>query len=181
MKIVFIYLIFVLIIILVSSCTSSKLSKDVDSMSMEEKEEAMKEAMLKDPPKEMTQEEKSKEISMVASLGGANTIKTGLFEDRIHKASGNIKIIEKDGEYFAVLSEDFSTDAGPDLHLFLAQNPNPKNSEQIHSGEYVDLGSLKSTKGTQTYKIPKEMVDKFNSAVVYCKPFKVVFSISKLS
>lgn len=177
MKTRYIYILFVLLIIFVSSCSTQK---DVDLMTPEEKEVAMQEALKKDPLREMSAQERSKEISMVASLGDGGTIKQGNFEDRVHEASGSIKIIEKDGEYFAVLSEDFSTDAGPDLHLFLAENPDPKNSAEIHTGEYIDLGSLKSIKGTQTYKIPKEMVDKFNSAVVYCKPFKVVFSVSKL-
>jgi len=107
--------------------------------------------------------------------------KSGSFTGRAHPTSGTIQIIEKDDHALVVLDESFKSDSGPELHVILTENPNPKNSRELHTGEYVDLGILKSTKGTQTYEISLDKVDKLKSAVIYCKPFRVIFGSAVLN
>ena len=44
-----------------------------------------------------------------------------------------------------------------------------------------DLGELKGNIGNQNYEIPKDLdVDQYNSVVIYCVPFHVVFSVATL-
>ncbi len=153
----------------------------IDSMTPEELDLAMKDAMEKNPPKQMSGEQMAEEARMAGFLGDGDILKSGSWQGKAHATSGNIKIVEKDGETFVVLSDDFKTDAGPELHLFVEEHSNPANSKDIHSGEYVDLGELKNTKGAQTYKIDSSKIGKINSATVYCKPFRVIFGSATLS
>ena len=68
---------------------------------------------------------------------------------------------------------------GPYLHVLLVQNPSPTGRADL--GEYVDLGSLKGNVGSQNYDIPEGIdVAQFESIVIYCKPFHVVFSVAEL-
>ena len=46
---------------------------------------------------------------------------------------------------------------------------------------YLDLGKLKGNRGNQNYPIPADVdISIFNSVVIYCKPFAVVFSVATL-
>lgn len=106
---------------------------------------------------------------------------TGMFRDadNFHKGSGLAEIyILESGERLLRL-EDFEVTNGPELHVLLAENPNPEDSESL--GSYVDLGRLKGNKGSQNYEIPADLdVMKYASVVIYCKPFHVVFSTAAL-
>ncbi|QQG39172.1 MAG: DM13 domain-containing protein [Candidatus Woesearchaeota archaeon] len=130
---------------------------------------------------EMTDDQKAAEEQTASSLQSSTILKTGSFEGRAHPTSGEIKIVESNGEKFLVLPEDFQTDSGPLLHVILAEHQDPMSSSNLHEGQYIDLGVLKSTKGTQAYKITEGDLEKFNTVVIYCKPFKVVFGVAKLS
>ena len=175
-----IYAILFVLLLFLTSCASVDSNKAIDSMSPQELETAMKEDMEKNPPKEMTPAERAIEQKTASTLENGNVLKTGMFEGRAHDSIGDLKIIEKDGETYLVFDENFRTDAGPDLHVVLTEHQDPRNSKNLHEGEYIDLGTLKSTSGAQTYKVPKDKVGKFNSASVYCKPFKVIFGVAKL-
>lgn len=67
---------------------------------------------------------------------------------------------------------------GPDLSVILAVEPEP---DGFLSGNYTELWKLKGNIGNQNYPIP-ENVDpgRFNSVVIYCKPFHVLFSFATL-
>ena len=129
----------------------------------------------------MTDTERAAEKENMEAMSDGNLEKSGSFERRAHPTFGSIQIIEKDGHALVILSDDFKSDSGPELHIILTEHPNPKSSKDVHTGEYVDLGILKSTKGTQTYEIPADKIGKFKSAVVYCKPFRVIFGAATLS
>ena len=150
----------------------------VDAMSPEEKEAAMQRAMEKSPSEEMTQEEKLAEQAMAESMAETDSLKSGSFEGRAHPTTGSARIVEEGGKQLLILSDDFKSDSGPRLHVVLTEHLAPTSSKELHSGDYVDLGKLKSTKGTQTYEIKEP--GKYNTVVVYCKPFKVLFGLAKL-
>ena len=70
---------------------------------------------------------------------------------------------------------------GPALVVILSPHPNPSSSSDVHQTGYVELAKLKGNKGNQNYTLP-DGVDpaSFGSVVIYCKPFKVVFSVASL-
>ena len=54
-------------------------------------------------------------------------------------------------------------------------------SDEVKSPGYLDLGELKGNRGNQNYPIPAGVnISTFNSVVIYCKPFAVVFSVATL-
>jgi hypothetical protein len=69
--------------------------------------------------------------------------------------------------------ENFETINGPKLHIYLASD--------LSADDYIDLGEIKATKGNVNYEIPDGTdLEKYNKVLVWCRPFKVLFSYSEL-
>ena len=93
--------------------------------------------------------------------------------DGIHDAEGTAKILSFDGHDLLRL-EDFRTTNGPDLHVYLATDEK--------ATEYIDLGSLKANIGNQNYPVPEGTdLSKYDTALVWCKQFSVLFGHANLS
>ncbi|NDJ60885.1 MAG: DM13 domain-containing protein [Chloroflexi bacterium] len=107
---------------------------------------------------------------------------SGMFQDAdsFHRGSGSATIYElPDGGGQLLRFEDFSVTNGPDLHVLLATGAAPTNQRDL--GEYIDLGQLRGNMGNQNYEIPAGTVlDDYQSVVIYCLPFRVVFAIAPL-
>ncbi|MEM7336152.1 MAG: DM13 domain-containing protein, partial [Chloroflexota bacterium] len=59
--------------------------------------------------------------------------------------------------------------------------PNPLTRDEVGT-DYIDLGSLKGNMGNQNYEIPADVdLSQFQSIVIYCQPFHVVFSTATLN
>ena len=99
--------------------------------------------------------------------------------DSFHQGSGKAAIFQQ-GDQQVLRFESFNVTNGPDLHVLLATNPNPTNRSDL--GDYIDLGSLKGNVGNQNYEIQPEVdVSQYNSVVIYCMPFHVVFATAPLN
>lgn len=99
--------------------------------------------------------------------------------DSFHQGSGQATIFQQ-GDQRVLRFENFEVTNGPDLHVLLAANPNPTGSSEL--GEYIDLGSLKGNIGNQNYEIPADVdLSQYQSVVIYCKPFHVVFATATLN
>jgi Electron transfer DM13 len=80
---------------------------------------------------------------------------------------GVAKIFKKNNTYSLVL-DSFSVNSGPDLHVYLSKERQPIN--------FIDLGVLRTTTGTQVYNIsgmPNFMEYKF--ALIHCQAFDHLF------
>ena len=123
------------------------------------------------------------EEAMPDEMAESGTVKTGQFRDadRFHRGSGTATIHRlPDGSHVLRL-ETLDVTNGPALVVILSPHPNPSSSADVHQTGYVELAKLKGNKGNQNYPLP-DGVDPatFNSVVIYCKPFKVVFSVAPL-
>jgi hypothetical protein len=99
--------------------------------------------------------------------------------ETFHKGSGQATIYQLPDGGHVLRFEDLQVTNGPDLHVLLAANPAPANSEGL--GEYIDLGKLKGNLGNQNYDIPAGTdLSRYQSVVIYCKPFHVVFATATL-
>ncbi|TBR08231.1 MAG: hypothetical protein EPO62_07150 [Candidatus Nitrosotenuis sp.] len=93
--------------------------------------------------------------------------------DGIHSAQGNAKVLSLDDSVLLRL-ENFKATNGPDLHVYLATDEK--------ATDYVDLGPLKANIGNQNYKIPEGVdLTKYDTALVWCKQFSVLFGHAILS
>jgi hypothetical protein len=125
--------------------------------------------------------EKSMEEPMPS--GAEPTIlRMGLFvdADNFHQGEGTATIYQLADGSLVLRLEAFMVTNGPDLHVLLAEGTSPTNRDEL--GEYVDLGSLKGNVGNQNYDLPDDVsIDRYESVVIYCVPFHVVFSTANLS
>ena len=114
---------------------------------------------------------------------GVEKIKAGTFKDAdsFHRGGGQATIYSgPDGTYLLRL-EDLAVTNGPALHVYLSRHEDPDSPKQVKEPGYVDLGDLKGNRGNQNYSIPGEVdVAIYNSVVIYCEPFNVVFSVARL-
>lgn len=106
---------------------------------------------------------------------------TGSFVNGAHTTKGAARIEEKNGQKILIFADDFTTEDGPDLHVYLSGAQNPQSSADIHAQGDVDLGALQNITGAQEYVIPADLDFDPASVVVYCVPFKVVFGFANLN
>ncbi len=109
---------------------------------------------------------------------------TGQFRDAdsFHKGSGTATVYDLGSAGGNVLRlEDFRVTNGPDLRVLLANAPNPESHSDLDNAGYVELGKLKGNVGSQNYDIPSSVsLADVQSVVIYCNPFRVVFSVATL-
>ncbi len=121
---------------------------------------------------------------MSTAMEAATPLKVGTFVDgdSFHRGSGSATIYQlADGSY-VLRFEDFRVTNGPALYVLLSPHPSPEGSGDATAEGYIELGRLKGNIGPQNYFFPEGAApDDFNSVVIYCKPFRVVFSVASLS
>lgn len=123
---------------------------------------------------ERQMEEAKDEIieSSDAMSSSAEIISQGIFMPSAHEVEGRALLIDDDGEKI-LRFEDFETINGPKLHIYL--------SSELGNDDFVDLGEIKATKGNVNYEIPEGVdTEKYNKVLVWCKPFRVLFSYAEL-
>ena len=120
---------------------------------------------------------------MMAGMAGASVVKTGTFRDadRSHKGSGSVTIYRLEDGSHVLRLEDLNVTNGPDLRVILSPDPDPRSRDDVTTEGYVELGKLKGNIGNQNYPIDAGVdVSAFNSVVIYCKPFHVLFAVAGL-
>lgn len=101
--------------------------------------------------------------------------------DVIHGASGKANIYQLPDNTLVLRLEDFKATNGPDLHVLLTRNPDPRKPEDV-GNDYIDLGKLKGNVGSQNYSVPSEVnFNDYRAVVIFCLPFQVVFSVASLT
>ncbi len=93
---------------------------------------------------------------------------TGTFTSNAHSTSGTVKVVvEASGKKFLVF-ENFRTDNGPNLFVWLS--PNTSGSP------FQELGSLKAVNGNFSYELDaSKNFSSNNRVLIWCKPFSVLF------
>jgi hypothetical protein len=106
-----------------------------------------------------------------------DALRTGSFVgvgDGIHNADGMAKVIPlQDGSNILRL-ENLQVTNGPDLYVYLATDKS--------ASDFVSLGKLKANNGNQNYNIPSETdLTKYDTALIWCRPFSVLFGSAELA
>jgi hypothetical protein len=101
--------------------------------------------------------------------------------DAIHGAEGSATIYQLPDGTRLLRFEDFRSTNGPDLRVLLSADPDPRSEAEVGE-DRVELGQLKGNIGNQNYEIPAEVdLSLYQSVVIYCLPFQVVFSTATLN
>jgi hypothetical protein len=100
------------------------------------------------------------------------TIYQGAFTSSAHPTSGTVKLL-KDSTGKKFLSfENFKTDAGPDLRVYL--------SEDLTATNFTEVAS-KVTNGTYQLDVATTIdTDKKRKVLIWCKSFSVLFGSADL-
>jgi predicted RNase H-related nuclease YkuK (DUF458 family) len=94
--------------------------------------------------------------------------------DGFHNAEGVAKVIQLADRSYFVRLENFVSTNGPDLYVYLSTDKT--------NADIVNLGKLKVYIGNQNYPIPVGTdQSKYNNALIWCRPFSVLFGSAHLS
>ena len=105
----------------------------------------------------------------------------GAFIDRSHPTEG-VAVVLNDGTQQRFLRfEDFATDNGPDLNVYLSSAPANASAGEFDD-DFVDLGDLRGNIGAQNYEIPTDVdLSHHSTVVIWCVRFSVAFGAAELS
>jgi len=115
---------------------------------------------------------------------GVVELKSGTFTDAdaFHKGEGTATIYQLEDGSHVLRFEDFRVTNGPALFVLVSPHPNPGGRGDISDAGYTELARLKGNVGNQNYLLPDDLSpDDLNSVIIYCKPFRVVFSVAALN
>jgi hypothetical protein len=114
---------------------------------------------------------------------GPQVVARGRFISLEHTTRGRAVVLEtSDGRRF-LRFEGFQTSNGPDLVVYLsAKEPAGPDDWRGYDQDFVDLGALKGNVGSQNYQLPRNVdLDRYSTAVVWCRRFTVGFAAAPLS
>ncbi|MEX0591755.1 MAG: DM13 domain-containing protein [Xanthobacteraceae bacterium] len=109
-------------------------------------------------------------------------VATGTFihanpSDPVHYGSGKVSVYEKT----VFLEPDFEVGPGPKYHVYLVPKASIRQNGDVPGTMFVDLGRLRSFKGSQRYEIPADVdLKKYPSVVIWCEAFSVLISPADL-
>jgi len=163
-----------------ASGAASDLPSDVvDEATTDEMNEVMDDEEI---PLEVVAGDPMPEMGADAAAGDVRTLIEGTFVDRSHPGSGVAKVLNDGTEQRFLRFEDFETDNGPDLFVYLTRADASADAGAFGvDGDFVDLGRLKGNIGEQNYEIPIDVdLDDFDTVVVWCRRFSVAFTAADL-
>jgi hypothetical protein len=111
------------------------------------------------------------------------TLAEGEFIGLEHDSRGRAIVLKtSDGGRF-LRFEDFETSNGPDLLVYLSsKTPSGPDDWHGYDADFVDLGALKGNVGNQNYRVPAGVdLERYSTAVVWCRRFEVGFAAASLS
>ncbi len=110
---------------------------------------------------------------------------TGTFVSHEHETEGRARVLELSDGSRVLRIEDLNTSDGPDLRVWLSDQPVKKGNAgwfNLDDGKHLELGDLKGNKGNANYAIPAGAdLDSLKSVTIWCKRFSVSFGAAALT
>lgn len=113
-------------------------------------------------------------VNEMIDTANASLVYRGVFINGPYGSiSGVSKIYVQSGDMYSLVLDSFNVSNGPDLHVYLSKEVQPVN--------FIDLGKLRSTSGTQVYNITG-MPDflEYKYALIHCQQLNHLFGSSSL-
>lgn len=112
----------------------------------------------------------NKPVSAFDSVG-QKLVAQGMFMSNVHPTSGGVKLYQK-GDKYSLVFNNFKTDSGPDLRIYLSEDR--VASRFVEIGKGVNLGDFFIELPTA----PDLKTQKY--ILIWCKPFSVLFGNAEL-
>ena len=128
---------------------------------------------MEEAQENLTETEESVEEMEDDMPGEIVTVYTGSFEGNSrYDIVGRADVLNDGSEQRFLRFEDFESDNGPDLKVYL----------RADNGDFVSLGDLKGNIGSQNYEIPPDVdLSVFNTVDIWCERFGVGFGTAPLA
>ena len=98
---------------------------------------------------------------------------SGTFTSGAHVTTGTVKLYEDKDKKRTLVFENFKTDAGPDLRLYMAEDKAITN--------FVQITDKVTTSGNYTIEIPASIdLKKQTTVAIWCRSFSVLFGSAAL-
>ena len=98
--------------------------------------------------------------------------------DPVHWGKGKVSVYQR----AVFLEPDFEVGPGPAYHVYLVPKRAIRSSSDMKNVMYLDLGRLRSFKGSQRYPIPEGVnLKDYPSVIIWCERFSVLISPADLS
>jgi hypothetical protein len=105
-------------------------------------------------------------------------VTSGMFTGIDHDAAGTVNVYEQDGLFVLRFEDDTDIQNGPDLYVWVLPT---ESYDGGTPGEYLDLGFLTGTVGSQNYDLPENFDPSVHRTVlVWCLRFAVPFAAAQL-
>ena len=117
-------------------------------------------------------QEKAKPLNEPYDASQATLLTRGNFSSNAHTVSGCVSLY-KSGSSKVVYLENFSTEKGPDLKVYL--------STSTGISDIKDLGALKSNSGNFYYSLDTANTSKYTYVLIWCREYTVLFGHSQLN
>ncbi len=96
----------------------------------------------------------------------------GVFMNGVHATSGKVSVVKNaEGKEFLAF-ENFKTDSGPDLRIYLAEDTGAKNFIEVD--RLTKLGTFSIPLPSDTSTAQRKYV------LIWCRPFSVLFGSAEL-
>lgn len=107
-------------------------------------------------------------------------VKSGSFMALEHPTQGTARIVMSNARTLLELGSNFRSDSGPDLKVVLHRAAKP--GMKLMEGDYIILGSLQKTSGSQSYMIPSNVnLAQYRSVAIWCHQFNATFGAATLN
>ncbi|WP_436758186.1 DM13 domain-containing protein [Streptosporangium sp. V21-05] len=110
---------------------------------------------------------------------------TGTFVSHEHETEGRARVLELPDGSRVLRIEDLDTSDGPDLRVWLSDQPVKKGNAgwfNLDDGEHLELGELKGNRGNANYAVPAGAdLGSLRSVTIWCKRFGVSFGAAALT
>ena len=111
----------------------------------------------------------------VLPLHTEEVIASGAFYDAHHPTSRRTVVVARDSGGYELRFENFASDTGPDLFIYLGTTKEPHSDVAIKNAENANLGRSKTLTGGQSYVLPKGVSpEQFRSAAIWCRAYCVM-------
>ena len=113
--------------------------------------------------------------------GAVRVAAVGSFISRSHPSSGTAAVLTDGTQTFLRFDDDFATDNGPDLNVYLSA-AGPNDSVGDLGSDFIDLGDMKGNIGAQNYEVPAGTdLGRYRTVVIWCVRFSVAFGAAELA
>lgn len=106
-------------------------------------------------------------------------VTSGMFTGIDHDVIGTVNVYEQDGRFVLRFEDDTDIQNGPDLYVWVLPSDSYDGGTP---GEYLDLGFLTGTVGSQNYQLPANFDPSVHRTVlIWCLRFAVPFGAAPLT